>query len=144
MKQTLSAMAALMVATAASAAVTASIDGGTSYIHLGKLHARECAAFVGSPASAGLLLAFDGHILAKGENACHEGVRLDIVTRNPVVSTSDGAITTWPLSKDDCREAVAKLMKAPALIAVNGHPVANTPDGQAACSRASNSISVPR
>lgn len=71
MKKVLFAMTALTVVLTANASVTTSIDGGTSFIHLGKLSAKECDAFVGSPASAGLLLAFDGQARSfKRARAC--------------------------------------------------------------------------
>lgn len=144
MKKMLFAMAALTVVLTANASVTTSIDGGTSFIHLGKISAKECGAFVGSPASAGLLLAFDGHIVQKGESLCHEGVRLDIVTLDPLIKATSNAITTWPLSKERCKETATGLLKTNPLIAVNDEPVANTPQAVAACSKSSNAVSVPR
>lgn len=144
MGKVICAMAALAMGVTANAAITTSIDGGTSYIHLGRLSAKECKGFVDSPASAGLLLAFDGHARAKGEDVCHDGVRLDILTRDPVIRTTDSEITTWPLAKDRCKETVTGLLKAHQLIVVNDEPVANTPQAQAACSKSSNVVSVPR
>ncbi|MGS1024372.1 hypothetical protein [Burkholderia glumae] len=45
---------ALMFSAAAQATISASLDGGTSYIHLGRLAAAECKALIGSPVMAGM------------------------------------------------------------------------------------------
>jgi hypothetical protein len=144
MKKVLCAIAMLAAGASANAAITTSIDGGTSYIHLGKLSAKECAAFLASPASASFKVALDGKIMRPDDGKCHDGIKVDIVAEDPVIRTTDTAITTWPLAKDRCKETAAGLLKTQPLLAVNGQPVANTPQAMEACSKSSNSISVPR
>ncbi|PNE59908.1 hypothetical protein A8H39_01815 [Paraburkholderia fungorum] len=144
MKKVLFVIGMLAACAPTYASITTSIDGGTSYIHLGKVSTTECKAFLASPASALFKVALDGKIKSANEGKCHDGIQVDIVDQDPAVRTTDTSITTWPLAKDQCQETAAGLLKTRPVIAVNGQPVANTPQATAACSKSSNSISVPR
>lgn len=64
--------------------------------------------------------------------------------QDPVIRMTATSITTWHLATDQCKETAAELLKKQPIIVVNDHPVANTPQAIAACSKSSNSISVPR
>ncbi len=86
MKKVLCAIAMLAAGASANAAITTSIDGGTSYIHLGKLSAKECAAFLASPASASFKVALDGKIMRPDDGKCMMGSRS---TSSPRIRSSE-------------------------------------------------------
>ena len=98
-KASLLSLTTLALCPAAHAAITTSVDGGTSYIHLGTLSAKECNAVLESPVSASQQFAFDGRIQAPDTSLCHDGIKVALVRREAVVRTTKDGVTTWPLGK---------------------------------------------
>lgn len=142
MKKVAFAVTALMTCLAAHAKVTTSIDGGTSYIHLGAFSKASCQALMASPVLAKVQVAVDGHVMPTGDVTCRDGVKVDLVATEPVMKTTPTEITTWPLAKSDCMVlAMKQLEKGP--VRINGAAVSKTDQIEHACSKASNSVSVP-
>jgi hypothetical protein len=75
MRKTILAVAALMVYVTARATVTTSVDGGTSYVHLGTLSVGACKSLVASPVVAGIKIAIDGHVMSADDAVCHAGAK---------------------------------------------------------------------
>lgn len=144
MRKVLFAIGMLVACASASASITTSIDGGTSYIHLGKMSAKECTDFLASPASASLKVALDGKIRSPGDGKCHDGIKVDIVATDPVTKVTATEITTWPLAKEDCMKLAVSQVTKGTTIRVNGTSVSKNDAIASACSKSSNAISVPR
>jgi hypothetical protein len=142
MKNTLIVAAAVTVCLSAHAAVSASTEGGTSFVHLGKLSSAECKALVNSPVVAGMKIAVDDRVMLADDAACREGARIDLVSTEPVVKTTPTGITTWPLAKSECVSTAVKLLEKSSL-RVNGAAVTRADQIEPACSKSSNSVTVP-
>lgn len=141
MKKVAFAAAALMTCLTAHATVTTSIDGGTSYIHLGTFSKASCQALMASPVLARVQVAVDGHVTPTGDVTCREGVKVDLVSTEPVMKTTPTEITTWPLAKSDCMVLVMKQLEK-GRVRVNGVAVSKADQIEHACSKPSNSVSV--
>lgn len=128
---------------AAHAAITTSIDGGTSYIHLGTLTAKECKAVLESPVSASQQFAFDGRILVPDASICHDGIKLAFVRKEAVVRTTKDGVTTWPLGKKDCTKVATRMLETHRPVQVNGTNVTSPELVEATCSKLSNAVTVP-
>ncbi|WP_157128669.1 hypothetical protein [Cupriavidus sp. USMAA2-4] len=142
MKKTLVVAASLSACLSAHATVSASTEGGTSYVHLGKLSTVECKALVSSPVVAGIKVAVDGRIMSADDVMCREGAKIDLVSDMPVVKISPTGVTSWPLAKSKCVAMAVKLLaKGP--IRVNGAAVTQVDQVEPACSKSSNSVTAP-
>ncbi len=142
MKKVALAASILTMCLTAHAKVTTSIDGGTSYVHLGTFSKVSCQALIASPVLAKVQVAVDGHVMPTGDVTCRDGVKVDLVTREPVMKTTPTGITTWPLAKSDCVVLAMKQLEK-GRVRINGAEVSRTDQIEHACSKSSNSVSVP-
>jgi hypothetical protein len=140
MKKLLAVLAALGACATAHAAITTSIEGGTSYIHLGRLSANECRAILASPVSASHHFAFDGHILTPDASLCHAGVRLDLVSEEPVITTTKTGVTTWPLARSQCLALASDVLKRHGVVEVNHQVLTDAAHVDAACVASANAV----
>lgn len=141
--KTILVLAALSICTTGHAAITASMDGGTSYIHLGRVSAQECRAVLASPVSASLKFAFDRRILVPDASLCHDGIQLDLVSEEAVVTATKDGVTTWPLAKDQCAVVATGVLKKQGTVRINEKPVTSPALVDAACSKSSNAVTAP-
>jgi hypothetical protein len=146
MSKHLAWFAALTLSCSAHAAtVSASIDGGTSYVRLGVLSVRECVQFMKSPAvivRGKNSVAVDGMIGAPDPSLCHAHAHVALVSTEPLVSTTPTGITTWPLSTDGCK-VVANRLLAGGPVQINDVRVSDSAEVARACSKRSNSVTKP-
>jgi hypothetical protein len=142
MKKTLFVAVALAFNVSAHATVTASTYGGASFLHLGKLSRAACQAVMESPVTASLNVVVDGDEMPTGDVTCHDGIKVDLMTTQPVVKTTPTDITTWPLAKSDCMVLATKQLEKGA-IRINGVSVTKTDQVEHACSKSSNAVTVP-
>lgn len=142
MKKTLLVAVALAFNVSAHATVTASTYGGTSYLHLGKLSKGACQAVMESPVTASVNVVVDGYEKPTGDVTCHDGIKVDFMTTQPVVKTTPTDTTTWPLAKSDCMALATKQLEK-GMIRVNGVSVTKTDQIERACSKSSNAVTGP-
>lgn len=146
MKKLAFAAALLLISSATFAgSVTASIVDGTSYVHLGRFNAGDCRDLMSSPvivSRGDLKVAVDGHAGEPNAALCHDGVRVDLVTDQPVVTTTAAGITTWPMSRERCAAVAKGLLDKGRDLKVNDKPVSDAVGIERACSKSNNAVTV--